>query len=243
MQSPKNSKLKFIIFDIDGTLTNTKNVDDKCFIKAFEKIFDINIENQNWNELKNVTDWGITEEIVQKNLNRKPTEQEFEGMLNEFIGLLKFEKEKDISQFNEIYEAKNFFHYLKNKTEYKIGIATGAWEKSALLKLETIGIDVNGIAFSNSNKYKSREIITKDVINQLSDKFSKPDEIIYFGDGEWDFKTCQKLGIRFIGIDTNNNGKLKKLGVKNVFDNYIEKENILKEIERLHRTISISNNG
>lgn len=50
-----------IVFDIDGTLTNTRKVDDKCFIKAFKNTFEIDISNQNWSEFTNVTDWGITE--------------------------------------------------------------------------------------------------------------------------------------------------------------------------------------
>jgi len=66
--------MKLIIFDIDGTLTNTKEVDDKCFINAFEKTFQLNIKDQIWADLKNVTDWGITEEIIYQRLKRKPTE-------------------------------------------------------------------------------------------------------------------------------------------------------------------------
>ncbi|NER85007.1 MAG: hypothetical protein F6K42_36970 [Leptolyngbya sp. SIO1D8] len=54
------------IFDIDGTLKDTTFIDDKCFIEAFDSIFGIDINNQNWSELKHVTDWGITEEIVFK---------------------------------------------------------------------------------------------------------------------------------------------------------------------------------
>ena len=44
------------IFDIDGTLTNTTKVDDKCFIQAFENVFGIDISNQDWSELKHVTE-------------------------------------------------------------------------------------------------------------------------------------------------------------------------------------------
>ena len=40
--------MKFVIFDIDGTLTDTKKVDDKCFISAFEKTFQI--EQRSYND-------------------------------------------------------------------------------------------------------------------------------------------------------------------------------------------------
>jgi len=64
--------MKYIIFDIDGTLTNTKKVDDECFINAFEQTFDINIEQVNWEDIANVTDWGITEEIILREKGGKP---------------------------------------------------------------------------------------------------------------------------------------------------------------------------
>lgn len=38
--------MKFMIFDIDGTLSNTKKVDGKCFMSAFEKTFGLQIWNQ-----------------------------------------------------------------------------------------------------------------------------------------------------------------------------------------------------
>ncbi|NNF32714.1 MAG: HAD family hydrolase, partial [Saprospiraceae bacterium] len=47
--------MKTIIFDIDGTLTDTKEVDDKCFIQAFHNVFDMDIRSQNWSAFKNVT--------------------------------------------------------------------------------------------------------------------------------------------------------------------------------------------
>ncbi len=45
-------------------------------------------------------------------------------------------------------------------------------------------------------------------------------EIIYFGDGLWDYKTCKNLGIRFIGIDYMNNGKLRNAGANQVFRDF-----------------------
>ena len=97
-------------------------------------------------------------------------------------------------------------------------IATGGWEISAKFKLEHIGIDMEGIGFSNSDHYKSKEKITLNTINQLARIINEPIErIIYFGDGEWDYKTCKNLGIEFIGIDVQNDGKLKKTRSNNCF--------------------------
>ena len=232
--------MKFVIFDIDGTLTDTKKVEDKCFMKAFEQTFEIDIWNQKWENLKNVTDWGITEEIVQREWKRKPRRNEYELMISNFVANLRTERKKDKFQFSEVEGAKDFFNELKESEEFKLGIATGSWEKSAKLKLETIGIGLDEICFSHSDYHKSRESITKDVIEQLTRKNKKiPEQIIYFGDGEWDFKTCQNLGIEFIGIDIENDGRLTDLGANIVFSNYLNKEQIMDKLKRRHRTMYI----
>lgn len=224
--------MKLIIFDIDGTLTDTKQVDDKCFIKAFQNTFDLDIQNQDWAALKNVTDWGITEEIILSTFNRLPTSQEYEQMLTQLLEYFKIEKQKNSSQFNEIKGAKTFFKTVQSIDDYEIGIATGAWEKSAIFKLNAIGIDPKNLAFSNSNRFKSREEITMDCIQQLKVRIkTQVSEIIYLGDGAWDYNTCKNLGIRFIGIDAKNDKMLKQLGAKTTFTDYTDVPSLIRAIE------------
>jgi len=223
--------MKFVIFDIDGTLANTKKVDDKSFIEAFQQTFNIDISNQIWEDIKNVTEWGITEEIIESKLGRKPTSKEYKVMISNVVTLLKKEKQNDHKQFNDVRGAKDFFTELLLRSDLGVGIATGAWEESAKIKLEAINIGLDGICFSNSDHHISREAITTDVIDQLKKKHGLiPTEIIYFGDGAWDYKTCKNLGIRFIGIDIESDGKLIALGAKTVFKDFSNKEHILEEI-------------
>lgn len=223
--------MKLIIFDIDGTLTDTKKVDDKCFVKAFKETFDIEITALDWSISKNVTDWGLTEEVFESVYKRKPTKVEYNKMIVNFTKLLENERDNDPNQFNEITGSVAFYHYIKNETNWEVGIATGSWEKSALIKLESIGIDMDGIAFSNSDHFISREGITQHTIDQVQRHHKiEIKDIVYFGDGVWDYTTCKNLGIRFIGIDILNDEKLKKIGAKIVFQDYCDKETILKEI-------------
>jgi beta-phosphoglucomutase-like phosphatase (HAD superfamily) len=104
-----------VIFDIDGTLTDTTKVDDKCFIKAFKNVFGIDISNRNWSELINVTDWGITEELILNHKNRIPTAIEYEKMISEFVSLLQYELNTNKNQFQEIEGASNFIRFLMKK--------------------------------------------------------------------------------------------------------------------------------
>ena len=224
--------MKYIIFDIDGTLTNTTKVDDKCYIESFESLFKISIKGVKWSQIENVTDWGITEELIANKLNRKVTNDDILSLKALFLAKLEEEFELDQSNFNEIKGASGFYKSIKDDNQFRIGIATGGWEETANLKLKAIGINPQSVAYSNSNKFKQRESITLDVIDQLNSISSvKPDEIIYFGDGKWDYDTCKKIGIRFIGIDHKNNGTLRNLGAKDVFKDFEKTEMIMKLIE------------
>ena len=221
-----------IIFDIDGTLTNTTKVDDKCFIKSFKNVFEIDISNQDWLELTNVTDWGITEEIILKNWNRIPTKIEYSKMISEFVKQLHSELKENEKQFQEINGASNFIKFLRTKPNITIGIATGGWEKSANLKLKSIGIDSAEFAFGNSNHFKTREDILSKVITELNYNWNNEiNRIIYFGDGIWDYLTCKKLNIEFIGIDNSKNNKLKEIGAKTIFTDFEQYELIYKNLE------------
>jgi phosphoglycolate phosphatase-like HAD superfamily hydrolase len=59
---------------------------------------------------------------------------------------------------------------------------------------------------------------------------SKFDDIIYIGDGAWDVKMAQSLGIRLIGVDVNANGRLKELGVQNIIKDFSNKEAVFNLI-------------
>ena len=223
--------MKLVIFDIDGTLANTKQIDDACFIRAFDTTFQIDIREQKWEDITHLTDWGITEEIIQKHLKRNPTEAEYALMETNMITNLKRAKAENSAHFQEIMGAVSFFKHLQTLSNITLGIATGAWEKSALIKLGAIGINPTNFPFSNSSHFKTREGITNHAIQQASATYTGDfDEIIYFGDGVWDYKTCRNLGIRFIGIDILQDGKLKRIGAETVFEDYRDIDKILAMI-------------
>ncbi len=220
--------MKYVIFDIDGTLTDTAEVDDRCYISAFKAVFSKDISGYNWESITHVTDWGITEDIFLNEFKRLPTSREMQHLQDNFVELLIKEKDKQISSFREIEGATSFINQLMDRQDYKIGIATGGWKRSARLKLDSIGIEIDKIPFSNSDHFKSRESIVNHVIEQMIPRHhTYEDKVIYFGDGTWDYHTCKKMGVNFIGIDSKGDGKLSTLGVKDVFSNFTDVDNIL----------------
>lgn len=48
----------------------------------------------------------------------------------------------------------------------------------------------------------------------------KIEKVVYFGEGAWDYSISKKLGLNFIGLDFNQENKLKKLGAEHVFEDF-----------------------
>ena len=68
--------MKLAIFDIDGTLTRTNEVDEICFVQAFADAHAITGFDTNWDGYRHATDSGITIQIFQDRFGRnaKPNE-------------------------------------------------------------------------------------------------------------------------------------------------------------------------
>jgi len=224
---------KLIIFDIDGTITDTTEVDDLCFKKTFKLLYDIDLINVTWSDYPHATDWGLSMSIIEEKFNISLSTNEKRKIEKHFIEILQGELSENPQKFAEIPESVKFIKSLINSNQ-PIAIATGAWKHSALLKLKKVGLDIKGIPFANSDEFYSREEITKHAItkaeNQYNIKFKK---FVYFGDGTWDYKTTKSLGIPLIGVDFHSNGKLKKLGVKNIISDYTKPIQIMTILDKI----------
>jgi len=221
--------MKLIIFDIDGTILDSVNADDKCFIQTFKDLYQIDLTNVDWNDFMNVTDTGLTNEIFEKWLKRVPENKEIETIKLHFKNLLN----NCTDEFTEIEKSLTFIKSLSNKSDFEIGFATGGWKETAELKCNSIGLNLNQFIFKSSNDHFNRAKIIELVIKDALDKNNneKFESILYFGDGLWDLKTTIKLGIDFIGVDYKNNNILHNAGVEKIINNYLDSDKILNWIK------------
>ena len=228
-------KMALVVFDIDGTLTNTKAIDDFCFINSIRECWNCDLGDVDWNSYVNVTDTGLARDIFRSFFNREISEAEIMNLKNVFSEKITSSAKENSEAFLEVKGAEDFVKELE-KQNIKIAIATGGWRVTAEFKLIKIGLKLENFPFSTSDDhYSRREILNRAIMKAQVGYRRDFDRIIYIGDGLWDYKTSCELKIDFIGIDCLKNGKLKEYGVKTVFEDFSDKDQIIRKIRQKNR--------
>lgn len=205
-------KTSLIVFDIDGTLTDSVSQHQKAFT---EMLFEIGVKkiNSEFKSFKHHTDSFIAKEIYetdQKESFSENTFSKFESGLTQ-----KISNEK----FTEILGAKNLIEVLEKESDFGICYATGSLYRPAIHKLKSIGIEFNNKQLVASDHIYKREKIIEKAIENSADYYnvSKFKRIISVGDGLWDLLTAKNLGLEFIGVGLKNEKLLIENGAEIVY--------------------------
>jgi phosphoglycolate phosphatase-like HAD superfamily hydrolase len=205
-----------IVFDIDGTLTDSVLIHQTAFKYALNEFGFTNYDT-NFGSYLHHTDSYIFSEIFRKQRNYAPGKADISSF--EELVLKKIQSDLEEKLIQEIPGATDFITALQ-KSGYDIVYATGSVTKPAQLKLEHIGITVNENLLISSNNIHSREELVNLAIERAGKFYQKNyEKIISIGDGLWDLKTANNLNIDFVGIA---NEKLIEFGASAVYINFTE---------------------
>ncbi|MFC1503720.1 HAD hydrolase-like protein [Pseudomonadota bacterium] len=185
--------MHLVMFDIDGTLIQSCELDAICFSDAVNSIVGIEIKN-NLSDYTNITVSGILDEFIAQVGLINQRDEIHHRVKDEFVRRVNLELK--VTPVREIEGAISFLNQLKSRQDVEVSIATGGWEDSAQLKLKSAGFDISGIAFASASDHVQR---TK--IMQVSESRCKCKSFIsktYFGDGVWDKKACIDLAYNFV---------------------------------------------
>ncbi|HEV7486870.1 MAG TPA: haloacid dehalogenase-like hydrolase [Thermoanaerobaculia bacterium] len=178
------------LFDIDGTLTASNEIDSECRAQAFLDVFGFPL-NTNWNAYEHVTDRGIAIQALREARGRAPTQHELSVDRTRCIELL----DERMKFLDEIRGACAFIQQLRAR-EWRIALCTGAWGDSARLKLARAGLPTD-LPLASCDDEISREAILRRGIALAG----SADEIaVSFGDASWDVRAAGLLHLPFIGI-------------------------------------------
>src|SRR5919205_884363 len=91
----EGATMRLAIFDIDGTLTETNEVDSVCFVRALADAHAVGEMDTDWGGYAHTTDSFITQEILRTRFGRPPDEGEMASSRRRFVALLEAERARD----------------------------------------------------------------------------------------------------------------------------------------------------
>jgi beta-phosphoglucomutase-like phosphatase (HAD superfamily) len=203
------------LFDIDGTLTASNEIDSECFAEAFRDVFGLAIDT-NWDAYEHTTDRGIASEALRRS-GRDADESALALHRTRFIQLL----DERMTSLDEIPGARAFLAELLARN-WRIALCTGAWSASARLKLSRAGLDFD-LPLASCDEEISREGILRRGIELAG---GTDDILVSLGDAPWDVRATTNLGLPFIGIG-------ERSGAAKVFEDYRDTAALFAAIERV----------
>lgn len=187
--------MKAVIFDIDGTLLQSAAVDEDLYKDAVRSVLQDAHIRPAFSDYDYVSDSGILSQIFLDNSVARDLGHET-AIKSRFVELLGNHISAS-GPFLEIPGAKAFLTQLDGSSEHAVGIATGGWRASALLKLESSGFGHFDLPIATSDDAHDRKEIMQVALAQLGDSFSS---ITYYGDGSWDRDASLQLGWNFVAV-------------------------------------------
>lgn len=215
-----------VVFDIDGTLTDTVTLHRKAFHEVLIS-FGLPGLSSEVKEYKHHTDSNIFKEIYTSFRDdwTEEVSKKFEDELARNI------KEKFQSRISEVSGARVFLEKLRSE-KIPFAYATGSFYEPAFLKLEGCSLPLDAPLATASSFYE-RESIVQFAIEESNKKYSKQfSKTICFGDGIWDSKTARNLGLEFIGITEDREllSEWKEQKIHHVFRNYSDHLSVLSAV-------------
>ena len=190
--------MHLVMFDIDGTLVDSAGFDTQLYVEAVRSVLSLEI-NSDWSSYEHVSDSGILAEVLRgARLGGEPAELAAR-VQRHFVGLVGDYLRRTPAAIREIAGAKRLVERLLGLPNVCVGIATGGWEPTALLKLAHVGIDVGRLGFASSSDARARTEIMQ-LAAQRATQGRAYERATYFGDGAWDRRASEALGYDFIAV-------------------------------------------
>jgi len=227
--------MNLAVFDVDGTLAQTSGVDDDCWIRAVRMAWGVEGIDTDWSRYRHSTDEGIAAEIMETHRGRPATRQDLDELRDCFASLIEREAHEHPDQFTATAGAASALRSLPERG-WSVAIATGGWRRTALIKLRTAGLDVDGVPAAFADDAWPRE----EIIGLAAERASKAvsheakamGRIVYVGDGVWDVTAARSRGYGFVGVAVEPRaGLLRRAGASTVLADLADFERVIDAIE------------
>ena len=219
--------MHLVMFDIDGTLTESMKVDEECFVRSLKDVFGFADIDTDWSHYPRTTDSGIFHDVFAPRMGRSPAAQEVLRFRRHFVQLLAAASSQ--SPFAPVAGADRLLSQLARRGSYRVALATGSWRDSARLKMASAGMCFDDHPAASADDALDRESIMRLSKQRAAERYGESFACtVYVGDGVWDARVSRSVGIPFIGIGTGSRAtQLSAEGAVCVFPDFSDADMFL----------------
>lgn len=209
------SKRSVLVFDVDGTLTDSVAQHQKAFEETLRS-FPFRRLDTNWGNYRHHSDTGIFAEAWRRDgMEGQP---DFEELEKRYASAY----DAAVSQMPivAIAGARRFIDGLDAR--WIVVFATGSLAHGARHKLSVIDVAPEDHVVVTASEFEAREQLVEQAVLRGCARHgvAVPQEVVSVGDGTWDLKAAQNLGYGFVGIGRGPKAhRLRELGAE-VYDDF-----------------------
>jgi phosphoglycolate phosphatase-like HAD superfamily hydrolase len=216
------------VFDNDGTICNTQDVEGVCYAKAIERVTGRSLSILDWTIYEEPTSTAIIRDLLAGDPSAPAKQDEIK---REFVRLLEEERSRFQDDFTPVPGAVQFIERLMEEKICAVAIATGCFDTSARFKLQCCGIALDDFPHATSSDTPRR----RDIITLAAARAGfEVSSVVYFGDAPWDLRVSRILGVPMIGIGRRIE-QLSALGIRHVFRDYSDADAIIRVLYELKK--------
>ncbi len=191
-----------LIFDIDGTLTDTTGLDDRFFLEAVAAVTGTPPVVDSWEVFSEVTDSALARALLARDGIRAMGEAGIMEVRRTFIARWKTAVANGEAPVVPVPGAREVFEEALARRDLCVAIATGGWGPTALLKLAAAGFAVDERIVASADDAEQRAVILRTASSLAAAVRGVPgfSGVIVIGDGVWDARDAHAVGAGFVGI-------------------------------------------
>src|SRR5437879_9272308 len=163
--------MHLVMFDIDGTLTETMKIDEECFVRSFKDVFGFADIDTDWSHYPHTTDSGIFHDVFTSRIGRTPTAQEVSQFRQHFIQLLATASSQ--SPFAPVAGADRLLSRLAQGGSHRVSFATGGSRDSARLKMASAGMCCDDHPEASADDALDRESLMRLCRQRAAERYGK----------------------------------------------------------------------
>lgn len=228
-----------VVFDLDGTLARTSEVDDTCWIEAASDVLGLESIETDWSHYPHSTDEAIALELIRTRTDLPPTEETIHRVRDAFAERIEAARRRRPGWFLPVPGAPAIFEAMRG-AGWAVAIATGGWRRTARLKLEAAGVPYVDVPAAHADDAHPRETIIETAMTRAREAKNEVfDRGVYVGDGRWDVLATDRMGLGFVGIAEGDRADLlRSIGAETVLPDYLDISAFLDAVERLATPLS-----